>query len=153
MNKMMTFPNTWEEFEKLYGFNDVEKIYTNNSRLIPSFRVKQWLDHLLSIQPNIPNTNVEELINRQAAIEAIISKPAWHNSEGSWYHGSDIRQALKELSPAQPKKGKWVKTYRDGFGNLIGYCNKCGRRYPVDNFCPNCGADMREGDSKWQKVT
>ena len=48
---MMTFPDTWEEFEKLYGFNDVEEIYTNNSRLIPSFRVKQWLDHLPFVQP------------------------------------------------------------------------------------------------------
>lgn len=92
MNEMMTFPDTWEEFEKLYGFNDTEEIYTNNSRLIPSFRVKQWLDHLPS---------------------------------------------------AQSRKGEWIRTYRDGFGNLIGYCNKCGRRYSVDNFCPNCGADMR----------
>lgn len=46
MSDMMTFPETWEEFEKLYGFNDSEEIYTNNSRLIPSFRVKQWLDHI-----------------------------------------------------------------------------------------------------------
>ena len=51
MSDMMTFPDTWEEFEKLYGFNDGEEIYTNNSRLIPSFRVKQWLDHLPSVQP------------------------------------------------------------------------------------------------------
>ena len=50
MSDMMTFPDTWEEFEKLYGFNDAEEIYTNNSRLIPSFRVKQWLDHLPSVQ-------------------------------------------------------------------------------------------------------
>lgn len=51
MSDMMPFPDTWEEFEKLYGFNDAEEIYTNNSRLIPSFRVKQWLDHLPSVQP------------------------------------------------------------------------------------------------------
>ena len=42
----MTFPNTWEEFEKIYGFTDKEEIYTNGSRLIPSFRVEQWLEHL-----------------------------------------------------------------------------------------------------------
>ena len=51
MSEMMNFPDTWEEYEKLYGFNDSEEIYTNNSRLIPSFRVKQWLDHLPSAQP------------------------------------------------------------------------------------------------------
>lgn len=45
MADMMTFPNTWEEYEKIYGFNDIDQVYTNGSRLIPSFRVKQWLDH------------------------------------------------------------------------------------------------------------
>lgn len=53
MSDMMTFPETWEEFEKFYGFNDSEEIYTNNSRLIPSFRVKQWLEHLPSAEPEI----------------------------------------------------------------------------------------------------
>lgn len=51
MNEMITFPDTWEEYEKQYGFTDDEKVYTNGSRLIPSFRVKQWLDHLPSVQP------------------------------------------------------------------------------------------------------
>lgn len=50
---MMTFPETWEEYEKQYGFADDEKVYTNGSRLIPSFRVKQWLDHLLSAEAEI----------------------------------------------------------------------------------------------------
>ena len=51
MSDMMTFPDTWEEFEKSYGFTDNEEVYTNGARLIPSFRVKQWLDHLPSVQP------------------------------------------------------------------------------------------------------
>ena len=42
MSDCMVFPNTWEEFEQGYGFVDSEEIYTNGSRLIPSFRVKQW---------------------------------------------------------------------------------------------------------------
>ena len=45
-NDVMDFPDTWEEFEQIYGFIDKEEIYTNGSRLIPSFRVKQWLDHI-----------------------------------------------------------------------------------------------------------
>ena len=51
--EMMEFPETWEEFEKEYGFNDKEEIYTNNARLIPSFRVKQWLDHIEAINNGI----------------------------------------------------------------------------------------------------
>lgn len=42
----MQFPDTWEEFEQSYGFEDKKEIYTNGSRLIQSFRVKQWLDHI-----------------------------------------------------------------------------------------------------------
>ena len=55
-----------------------------------------------------------------------------------------MKEWVKRL---QPRKGEWIKTYRNGFGNLIGYCNRCGRRYPVNNFCPNCGLRMEEGDS------
>lgn len=43
----MRFPNTWEEFEKDYGFEDSKQIYTNGSKLIPTFRVKQWLEHFI----------------------------------------------------------------------------------------------------------
>ena len=45
MSDVMVFPETWEEFERSYGFTDEEKVYTNGSRLISSFRVEQWLDH------------------------------------------------------------------------------------------------------------
>ena len=45
MSDVMVFPETWEEFEKSYGFIDKEKVYTNGSRLITSFRVEQWLDY------------------------------------------------------------------------------------------------------------
>lgn len=38
---VMAFPDTWEEYEEDYGFTDTEQIYTNGSRLIESFRVKQ----------------------------------------------------------------------------------------------------------------
>jgi endo-1,4-beta-D-glucanase Y len=43
----MLFPDTWEEFEKHYGFYDSKQAYMfGNTRLIPSFRVQQWLNHL-----------------------------------------------------------------------------------------------------------
>ena len=46
MNVTMTFPETWEEFEKAWGITDTEHVYTNGAELIPSFRVKQWLNHI-----------------------------------------------------------------------------------------------------------
>ena len=57
---------------------------------------------------------------------------------------TDVMNALARMPSAEPepKTGKWIKTYRNGFGNLIGHCNKCGRSASVDNYCPNCGAKM-----------
>ena len=46
MDDLMTFPKTWEEFERSYGFTDKDEVYTNCARLIPSFRVEQWLEHM-----------------------------------------------------------------------------------------------------------
>ena len=45
MDEKMLFPKTWEEFEKHQGFYDSKQAYTfGNTRLIPSFRVEQWLE-------------------------------------------------------------------------------------------------------------
>ena len=56
-----------------------------------------------------------------------------------------LDMAIEALSKdSQPvKHGKWIE------GELYIKCSECG--YPVghlsDNFCPNCGADMR-GDTE-----
>lgn len=42
------------------------------------------------------------LIRRQAAIGAIMLKPAWHGSDGSYYHAADIRKAVNDLPSEQP---------------------------------------------------
>ena len=46
----MCFPETWEEFRKQYRIVDIEKVYTNGIEMIPTFRVKQWLDHMESVK-------------------------------------------------------------------------------------------------------
>ena len=47
MADCMTFPQMWEQFLHDYEFEDSRRIYTNGSRLIPSFRVKQMMEHYL----------------------------------------------------------------------------------------------------------
>ena len=57
--------------------------------------------------------------------------------------------AIRELPAAdvvERKKGKWMRiSYKSGYGYKCSVCgsiyNKRKRRL---NFCPNCGADMRE---------
>lgn len=41
----MVFPENWEQFLRDYEFEDARRIYTNGSRLIPSFRVRQMMEH------------------------------------------------------------------------------------------------------------
>lgn len=43
--EMMQFPNNMKQFLDKYSFLDRERIYTNGSLLIPTFRVKQALEH------------------------------------------------------------------------------------------------------------
>ena len=43
--------------------------------------------------------------------------------------------------------GKWMNEEREGFNAFSAECDQCGKRtlsYFHYNYCPNCGADMRE---------
>ena len=100
---------------------------------------------------------MSDLISRQAAIDAIkayLTFADWKPSVQRILEMSvnDITDMLERLPSAQPepKKGKWI---HDGFNFPQGvdwvHCSVCGRKginVPADltNFCPNCGADMRE---------
>ena len=61
-------------------------------------------------------------------------------------------EILEQLPPAQPEriKGRWISADAI-FGGEPFYCSECGENTrdtvmgkPRWNFCPNCGADMRE---------
>lgn len=45
MNDVMKFSKTFDEFIKQYSFFDKQQIYTNGSKLIQVFRIKQWEEH------------------------------------------------------------------------------------------------------------
>ena len=68
----------------------------------------------------------------------------------------DMRVIRQNVQP-QRMRGEWI--YGEDEYGIDGYhCNKCGFFVPWDythtfinyikdyNFCPNCGADMRDGD-------
>ena len=80
----MIFPNTIEEYFKDYAFIDEERIYTNGSELIPTFRVKQWEEHKDKEIERLNNiiTELEKYLekereldfNNKLCIEAILDK-------------------------------------------------------------------------------
>lgn len=83
-----------------------------------------------------------DLIDRQAAIDALIE---WYGCKPN-----DIKafeEIIEALPSAQPRmKGKWIDETFKSWG-LVYHpyrCNQCGEHSEADsNFCPNCGADMR----------
>ena len=50
MADVMNFPKRWEDFLHDYEFEDARRIYTNGSKLIPSFRVKQMMGHYAPVR-------------------------------------------------------------------------------------------------------
>ncbi len=62
-------------------------------------------------------------------------------------NGEEIREAVGDMKPAEVRpvvRGRWEQVM--GKYDLLVRCNKC-RYIPIDinvNFCPNCGAVMRE---------
>ena len=58
-----------------------------------------------------------------------------------------VDMAIKALQETERKKGKWISELKDDGDSLL-RCSICN--YPVSyfwgrtNFCPECGADLRE---------
>lgn len=62
----------------------------------------------------------------------------------------DMIGCIKSLPSADRPRGEWVYN-NEGYviGNLCEHydCGQCGKSVPhKTNYCPNCGADMRESN-------
>ena len=100
-----------------------------------------------------------DLISRQTAIDAVefgityakkINKETGEVTVLFEKSNAELEKAIdriKQLPPAQPKRGKWIlKSYRwecDQCGCLIRRVNPFKGNEWNYNFCPNCGAEMR----------
>ena len=89
---------------------------------------------------------MSDLIDRQQAIEAICMETCGVSlrNERCMVHCTEV-QTVEQLPPAQPEriKGRWIeKPHVHG----VAYCSLCDYELHTNdtNFCPNCGADMRE---------
>ena len=58
-----------------------------------------------------------------------------------------VHKVIDALHSAEPKTGKWV----DDGDPLMLTCGNCGyavMRYNNTPFCPNCGANMEDGEDE-----
>ena len=93
---------------------------------------------------------MQDLINRQDAIDAIMGEPTDAHYP-SWY-----AERLEQLPSAQPerKKGKWIRhdEIKNVYGGICIECSECGEKYVVqhildEKYCRNCGAKMEVGEN------
>ena len=93
---------------------------------------------------------MDDLIRRQDVLEATSAKlkiTGKENAETVYGYIKKLCDDIKALPSAQ-KKGHWLyDSEAYALGNPYGHydCDQCGESVPrKTNFCPNCGADMRE---------
>lgn len=60
-----------------------------------------------------------------------------------------FKQLIDNAQPVEPERitGEWIPLYPRTVGEWEYKCSNCGHRgfMHQHNFCPDCGADMREG--------
>lgn len=98
---------------------------------------------------------MSDLIDRQAAIDAVqgIGRLATLPDNDDVVRMSAVEYVLFNLPSAlqERKKGRWLPDNRNYYEERF-VCSVCRKSYEVDtcmgeptwDFCPGCGADMRE---------
>lgn len=94
--------------------------------------------------------NMGEIIeNLEAISKALEQEPKNCNDclfKKEWEKiGKLLSVVLEKQTEQEPRKGHWIPYLKEG---LIVKCSECKSRFTLGyNFCPNCGADMREVDN------
>lgn len=90
---------------------------------------------------------MSEYLDRKQVIE-LYEKHHSHLATYVWEFGQELRQLpIVEQRP----QGEWIIRRNKQGAHIYSVCSKCNMAYletDFPNFCPNCGADMREGDQK-----
>ena len=92
----------------------------------------------------------EDCISRQAVIDAVHKEfdecLVWDESgETTANEVEQILEGLPSVTP-QPKAGEWMHPYKS---DIACECSECHIQIPITkdfNYCPNCGAKMKDGD-------
>ena len=75
---------------------------------------------------------------------------------GLWIRYKMFENAIADAPTIEPKRGEWIRAINDYDQAYHNYCSLCREWNGMDvegwnwtpNFCPNCGADMREREGE-----
>ena len=97
---------------------------------------------------------MDDLISRQWLMECV--NEGWIKFDTEKDANTYIH-LVRDIAPSvqlERKRGHWIEA-DDSYNRISGRCSVCGwesHMYEDDvvgmNFCPNCGADMRERDEQ-----
>lgn len=85
-------------------------------------------------------------MTREEAVAILESEVEYLYSQDEPYNREAFRMAIEALK-AEPKRGRWLNEElfdRGIYFNTQGDCSVCGYHGMATNYCPHCGADMRE---------
>lgn len=99
--------------------------------------------------------DADDFVNRMYHEEVFKDSDMQRWDSGCWILYKLFEEVLRKQPTIEPerKKGKWKTAYLDheamGERPKVLYCSECNQciAYPT-HYCPNCGADMREGDAE-----
>lgn len=91
---------------------------------------------------------MSDYIKREDAINAVADYLLEHRGTGTLNHIQNASVIINIRCPSadvvERKRGEWI-VKQNGFAE----CSVCEQYYFSDyNFCPNCGADMREREGE-----
>ena len=90
-----------------------------------------------------------EYIEREALFQALTDKFKARLGSShlpTWNDAFDTAKSIPSTNVRPVVQGKWAVSPEE----WLSYCSICGQRKPIVagnykwNYCPNCGADMRE---------
>ena len=143
----------------------LEKRTIQERLIIAKTLIETALSDLPTAEPELANNSPKvenengDLIRRQDAIDALGDMPmSWADTDAEIQAQEDWKQhreALLKLPTAEPRKGKWIDGFDNGFDEARHWfreCSECGFARKDDNsdldsnYCPNCGAKMDGGE-------
>ena len=89
---------------------------------------------------------MDDLISRQAAIEALHTRFKDGFNEDKWWNSTHVLAAIEGLPPAQPETAKRIVGKSKDGKTLWYQCDMCNE--PVDeqdNYCRGCGRRLIDG--------